>query len=718
AVLPDDGIASFQLHPSQSRSLNAFMNMNRLQAALEMRDRVNALFFAARSRRVALDPEAIAQLDEMIEPRLADYGIRIEKVQQTYREQDEERTAFEYLHLINDRLVWSDSARDAAREALPPAVTQELLTYLANSIAVGELSDGDSDRVIPYSTIVAVDSNDQLGPLVDEAGQAVRLEDGEIALNRWAVDDFSAKIGDSISLRYFAPETTHGVAQERTEKLKLAAVAELTTPATPPRRRRAAVFDRRPTLATDIHLTPTVKGVTDQETIADWDPPFPFDQRRIRDQDDDYWESFRTTPKAFVSLATGKRLWGSRFGEATAFRVPVDTGSAEQLASTLERSLFKRKQDLGFGVLPIKSNALRASQGTTSFAGLFFGFSLFLIVAALALLSILFRLGIELRGRELGLLAALGWTLPRSRRLLMLEGTVVGLCGALLGIAGGAAFASLMLSGLRTWWVDAIVTPFVHFYANPASILGGGLASIFTCLLVMGLGLREMLHREPRQLLAGNPAMPGRARRSPGAWWPIVLFVVLAAISAGWATGLTAEAQAGAFFAGGFCLLMAGLLGLRRLLRATAEVSGSQTLTLTQLAWKGLARNPGRTMLTAGLISAATFLIMAIAAFRLTPGEQGTGGFDLVAETDRPLFVDFEDPQVKRRVWGDQASRLDDVRVVGMRAEPGSDASCRNLYQATRPRMFGVSRRDAEGVLADAAFTWAGAIDPYQENPW
>ena len=44
-------------------------------------------------------------------------------------------------------------------------------------------------------------------------------------------------------------------------------------------------------------------------------------ERPIRSQDDEYWQNHRTTPKAFISLAAGKRLWGSRFGEVTSVRV-------------------------------------------------------------------------------------------------------------------------------------------------------------------------------------------------------------------------------------------------------------------------------------------------------------------------------------------------------------------------------------------------------------
>ena len=719
AILPARGLASFQVTPSQGQSLNAFIDLSRLQAALEVPDRINAIFFATQDDSEVVDPAAPARLDAMIQPRLSDYGIRIETVQQRYQlpDEDQPRVAFEYLQLVNERLVWSDAAREAAQAVLPDGA-QELFTYLANNISAGEPTTR-SDSAIPYSTIAAIDSTSELGPLVDGQDNPVRLADDEIALNRWAADDLAVEIGDPISIRYFAPETTHGVATERTATFTLAHIAELTDPARPYRRRRPAEFDQPPTRATDPQLTPTVEGVTDQETIADWDPPFPFDQRRVREQDDDYWESFRTTPKAFLSLAAGQRLWGSRFGDTTAFRLPVGIVSADQLAGTLERELAERKEELGFSVVPLKANALRAARGTTSFAGLFLGFSLFLIVAALSLLSILFRLGVEQRATELGLLAALGWTRARSRWLLLLEGALVSAVGTCLGVVGGAAYAALMLGGLRTWWVDAIVSPFVQFFATPTSIVVGAASGIGTCLLVMVWCLRGLLRMAPRRLLSGSATLdtlPTR-RVAGGTWW-IVVLLVIAVAAAAWAAALTAEAQAGAFFGGGASLLAAGLLILRQGLRSAAVREQPGAWTLWQLAWKGLARYPGRTLMTTGLIASATFLIIAIAAFRLAPDEQGTGGFDWIAETDRPLFVDFEDPQALNRALGPAAEDLEGVRLFGLRAEPGSDASCRNLYQATRPRMFGVSPQHANGILGEAAFAWAGVSEDHRQNPW
>ena len=76
-------------------------------------------------------------------------------------------------------------------------------------------------------------------------------------------------------------------------------------------------------MANDPHLTPEVRGITDQKSIDDWEVPFTIDYERIRPADDEYWEDYGTTPKAFISLAAGVRLWGSRFGRATSYRIPV-----------------------------------------------------------------------------------------------------------------------------------------------------------------------------------------------------------------------------------------------------------------------------------------------------------------------------------------------------------------------------------------------------------
>ena len=73
-------------------------------------------------------------------------------------------------------------------------------------------------------------------------------------------------------------------------------------------------------VADDPDLTPEFPGITDKLTLDQWDPPFPYDNKRVTKDDEDFWRVHRTTPKAYVALATGEKLWGSRFGTWTSLR--------------------------------------------------------------------------------------------------------------------------------------------------------------------------------------------------------------------------------------------------------------------------------------------------------------------------------------------------------------------------------------------------------------
>ncbi len=214
-------------------------------------------------------------------------------------------------------------------QALAADHPQPVLTYLANTIRVGASE-------IPYSTVAAIDfaAEPPLGPFASPAGAALPpLADGEIALNTWAADDLGAKIGDQVELVYFEPESTHGQVREDTIKLRLAAIVALDG------------------AAADRNLTPEMKGVTDQASISNWDPPFPFDAARVRKKDEKYWDEYRATPKAFVSLATGRRLWSSRFGRSTSIRLaPSEPATTAGLTAALRLD----PTDFGFRFLPVK----------------------------------------------------------------------------------------------------------------------------------------------------------------------------------------------------------------------------------------------------------------------------------------------------------------------------------------------------------------------------
>ncbi|HYW81108.1 MAG TPA: ABC transporter permease, partial [Thermoguttaceae bacterium] len=274
AIVEAEGLGRFSLRPSQQLPRNAYMSLSGLMGRLDLTDQVNAILVAGKESDEASRDEKGSIAGPLLRPTLDDYGIRVE------------RTERSYVNITTDRMVIEPPVVRSVKAALeslegePNLEVQPALTYLANTIAC-------KDRTLPYSTITAVDFTTEppLGPFRSADGQAIGpIGDDQIVLNRWAADDLSAKPGDTIRVSYFEPESTHGETIERNESFHLAAIVELSD------------------AAADEDFTPKVPGITDQLTMGEWNPPFPYDPGRIRDKDEEYWDDHRATPKAFVSL--------------------------------------------------------------------------------------------------------------------------------------------------------------------------------------------------------------------------------------------------------------------------------------------------------------------------------------------------------------------------------------------------------------------------------
>ena len=146
-----------------------------------------------------------------------------------------------------------------------------------------------------------------------------------------------------------------------------------------------------PVSGSDRDLVPVFPGISDSPTLESWDPPFPIDLRRVRPIDEEYWKQFRTTPKAYVPLAAGQRLWSPRFGETTSVRFRVLEGkavdaTADAFLSRLDDAI--KPPSFGFTLADARAGAVSASQGATDFGEYFLYFSVFLVVAALVLASL------------------------------------------------------------------------------------------------------------------------------------------------------------------------------------------------------------------------------------------------------------------------------------------------------------------------------------------
>ena len=95
----------------------------------------------------------------------------------------------------------------------------------------------------------------------------------------------------------------------------------------------------------------------------------------------------------------------------------------------------------GFPVYDVRAQSLAASAGATDFGEYFTYFSTFLVVSALMLAGLFFKLGVEQRLQEIGLLQALGLDPAAIRRLFVAEGIMLSVARRALGVAGAMAYA-------------------------------------------------------------------------------------------------------------------------------------------------------------------------------------------------------------------------------------------------------------------------------------
>ena len=736
-VISTRGLGRFSLRPSQSVPLVAFVSIPTLQDVLEQDGKINSLLVSLKPDISPTSDEARAASESLaaaLRPSFEDYGLAIKRVTRTFENsEDQSETIYDYFSVTSDRMIFSPEAEEVAVKAFKPKGGQGVVTYLATTMKKESGGVGDGERVtqgaIAYSMISGVDVTDDF-QLLDLAGQPIApLQDHEIILNSWAAEDQDAKPGDTIRVAYFEAETTHGDAVETHTDFQVKAITPLTEPSSSYRRGREAQYSKPPTLANDPDLTPEVAGVTDQETIDRWDAPFPFDYKLVRSQDDSYWENHRTTPKAFVSLATGERLWGSRFGRVTSYRIPAREGvTADTIQQAFMDELAQQDESLGMDFMPVKRQQLAASSGTTPFDYLFLGLSFFIIAAALLLVALLFRLGVEQRVSEIGTLLAVGMRRSRTGRLFVSEGALVALGGGLLGVAIGVGYAWLMLAGLRTWWVGAITTPFLEFYWSTKSLLLGYILGVLVSILTIAWSIRQTKRLSTCRLLAGQATSANDVVYKAQNKLTLVSFlcIIVALGLAAVAARFGGMAQAGAFLGAGF-LMLTGLLlfvwvwlkrgGRRELKPFTGRGA------LTNLALRNAGRNPGRSVATIGLMATASFLIVGLSSFRLAPSDEGAGGFDLIAQSSESIFVDLNSEDGREQILANDKDILDGGLAFGLRFKPGDDASCNNLYRSTQPRVIGLTNSFVKhfDAAAVAKFRWMqteAKSDVARANPW
>jgi ABC-type lipoprotein release transport system permease subunit len=583
----------------------------------------------------------------------------------------------------------SDIAAEGAARAIGEAggSATPVLTYLATAIRA-------NGRETPYSLVSALPRTTVTSEPPRAEGDAVP----PIWLTAWTAGDLGTRPGDAVTLEYFLWSDDGGLSTA-TATFAVAGVLPMEG------------------LALDRDLTPEYPGVSTSEEMADWDPPFPVDLTRVRKKDEDFWREHRTAPKAFITIEDGQRLWTSRYGKVTSLRA---AGLPEK---TLRTALAARlpASTAGFQLRSVRADAVAAAAGTTDFGEYFAYFSAFVVAASLLLTALFFRLGVEQRAAEAGTLAAFGFTPGLVRRLFLLEGVLITVAGALAGTAGAVGFTALMMAALRTVWIGAVGTTELRLTVTAWPLLAGALGGVAASLACVLWTLRGFRRTSVHGLMAGTWLNPdGSGRQVRGLRVAAMLAAAAAAVLVA-AGALDRVPAVAAFFGSGSLLLTAGLCGSALLLRRLGvRFLAPGPRPLVRLGLRNLSARPARSLLSVALIAGASFLIVAVGAFRLggrttSDPHGGTGGYLLVAESVQPLMHDPATAAGRDALnLPPDAATLD---IARFRLRPGDDASCANLYRPSSPRLLGAP----EAFVAQNRFAFAGSLAATveeRENPW
>jgi hypothetical protein len=193
-------------------------------------------------------------------------------------------------------------------------------------------------------------------------------------------------------------------------------------------------------------------------------------------------------------------------------------------------------------------------------------------------------------------------------------------------------------------------------------------------------------------------------------------------------TTLAGMNQVAGFFGAGSLLLVALLSFQWSWLRRKNQslLVGSAPRAVLRLGMRNATHRPGRSLVSIALIAFASFVIVAVDAFRRDTSHEpvldeksGNGGYSLLAESLLPLYYDpnTDDGKEALNLPSGDGSPLADVHFVPFGVRPGEDTSCLNMYRPSNPRIMAVPPT----LIESRRFRFQSSLavtEEEQQNPW
>jgi putative ABC transport system permease protein len=654
AVSDIDHGGMFNLKKSQTAPFNAFLSYDALCELMNFKNKANLIFL--NSEKELSESLVIGSIKKNWE--LADVGLKLEKSNNSST-----------YDIKSDRVFIDDVTASSLVNIKTRG--EAVITYFVNSIKSGNYST-------PYSFVSTMDTDE--------------IKDNEVIINSWLAEDLNVKKGDSLSMDYFVVGPLRELNVE-TESFIIKKIVPMTG--------RYA----------DSGLMPDLPGLSDAGNCREWETGVPIKLDEIRDKDEAYWNLWKGTPKAFISLSKATKMWSNRFGSYTGFKFESTDLSEKALSSEILNSL--QPSGLGFQIDNVKTDGEIAARSGVDFSQLFAGLSFFLLAGAILLTVLLFMLNLSGRKEQLKTLFSLGISVRLIRRMTLAEGLLIALIGAALGLVLAVVYTRLIFLALNGIWHDIVRTNVLIIDIRLSSLILGFVITLFITYLTLTFTLKSYLKYNFKSVEKKNSKQFIIRQR----YW-IGILALLSGLS-GIAIILFQlmngeKINESYFFMAGSLLLLSGISGFQYILKKTGSVS-YRNLSIGRLGRKNIFRNPGRSLTIVILFALGSFLVVSTGSNRkdlfkaANQKSSGTGGFLYFAESTLPVLRDLNQQAVRN-----EYALSHDYNFVQLRLLDGDDASCLNLNKIANPAILGVKPE-----LLSGRFSFASDSSFLDENdPW
>jgi ABC-type antimicrobial peptide transport system permease subunit len=656
AILEPEKVGNFSLLISQITPLNIFMDMNDLE---NDGHKINRILFKKdyKNSLIALYDTFKNNLT------LKDIGFKIRTVKKTGKNE-----------LVSDRVFIDGTIADEISKVLPSSA--RVITYMGNHFKSG-------GRSTPYSFISGLPS--ALYPEIASGNGMI--------INRWMANDLGVKEGDAIQLYWYSPDSLNKLIEKNSHFII------------------KSIVDIKGIWA-DSLLMPDFPGISGKESCSDWDAGVPIKIHEIRKKDEDYWNRYRGTPKAFISYEKARELWGNNFGPATSFRFPIAV-TVKDIENKINGSLDPYK--VGFTITDIRAQSLKASESSVDFGSLFLSLGFFLILASLILLSFAASLYFDSKKRHINTLYALGFKNNRIFMLLFFESALINFAGCIIGAFGGFLANLLITGALNTVWNGAVQTNTLHPYFNIIPVLTGFVLTFLTIMVLMLIKIKrylKVLHRKGIEIYNNHSGKKNLIILFISSYITISLLILSVLLN---------EQRMFFSLASGISLLLTCVLLWRQYYLGVSKRVQRKTETRRQFSRLYYSFNSSGAVTSILFIAAGIFTVFITEMNRMNFNEKagnrsgGTGGYLLWCENTIPLKEDLN-TDFARKSFGLDDTKLPGLRFVQMKRSSGNDASCLNLNHITTPPLLGTDPTD---FINNKSFTFSKALKTeHLRNPW